>query len=356
MESEQVEVKDLLLKAKSVFDKYKNKVSMKNYRKVLQAISVIPEDDVELEQYFRVVDTNEDGYVSYQDFEDSILNPLIEEEESVIDQTLTDSQVPSSLLTLEKLNEFKNLFEYYKKVDSCNINEMREDILQNLKGFFIKLTEFDAFYENHAHKQIIKEHEFIEICNFYEQKILEKAAVYDQDEKDNVDVQMIDDENANNMSLEEVVMGESDSDDAETEQSSPDEILNKLYEDLQKICLKKNEVNKILKIAYKVKNIYDDRLDTAKEKLTGFKNKNDVLKNEKEYFKKKVESLKKKNEELKESNYNLKNDVDDLIKFEDDFQKMMRQNQQKDNEIMKLEDEVETYKLKIHSMELRCRR
>lgn len=361
MESSHVEVKELLQSAQSIFKKFKDKVNMKNYRKVLSAISVEPEDDLELEQYFRVVDTDEDGYVSYADFEESILRPLMEADQEQDDQNMEDDSFPvPSLLTLEKLNEFKNMFEYHKKVDTANLREMRDDIINNYKGFSIKLSEFDYFFKPYEDHKSVKEEEFIDLYNYFEQKVLEKAAVFDIEDsghQKDVDVQMVDNENPDPQTLEEVVISDSDDSDMGDEEKDPEAIIRKIFEDSRKEgAHKQMPVEKVIKIFYKIKTIYDDKADQLKDKNTAYKNKIDVVKNEKEYFKNKVEDLKKKNDELKEANYNLKCDVEDLMKFEADFQRMMKQNQEKDDDIMKLEDEVEKMKSDMYAMQKQFQR
>ena len=250
------------------------------------------------------------------------------------------------------------MFEYHKKVDTANLLDMRDDIIENIKGFYIQLPEFDVFFKDYANQQYIKEPDFVEICNYYETKILEKAAVFDQNEAEtqpNVDVQMEDKSGAEPQTLDEVVISDSDdSDMADGDENDPEAIIKRIFEASRGAgATKTMDVDKVIKMFYKFKNIYDDKFDGLKDKTTSLKNKNDVLKNEKEYFKKKVDSQKSQISELKESNYNLKADVDDLMKFEKDFQKMLKQNQEKDDEIMKLEDQIDDFKHQIYSMQMR---
>lgn len=68
MESDEMQVKQMLERTKRVFDKHGGKVSIKNYKKVLAAISIVPEDEYVLGEYFNAVDLDGDGYVSYDDF------------------------------------------------------------------------------------------------------------------------------------------------------------------------------------------------------------------------------------------------------------------------------------------------
>lgn len=115
MATGEMEISQMLSKAKKVFDKFKDKVSMQKYKKVLSAIGVQVESEFELESYFSIVDLDEDGYVSYKDFEATILSPMMDDE-APVEEAVTDqlSIEERSLLTLEKLAEFKNLFDYYK--------------------------------------------------------------------------------------------------------------------------------------------------------------------------------------------------------------------------------------------------
>ena len=106
------------------------------------------------------------------------------EESQPVEEKL--SYAEQSLLTLEKLSEFKNLFEYYKTNNHASITDMREDIFENFKGYVIKLGEFDTFFKDYEPGQSITEDQFFEIFNFYEQKILEKAAVYENSPEDTV--------------------------------------------------------------------------------------------------------------------------------------------------------------------------
>lgn len=106
----------------------------------------------------------------------------------------------------------------------------------------------------------------------------------------------------------------------------------------------------ILKLKSKVDKV-NIKVQKLEKKDVKYKNKIDVLKNEKEYFKVKNNILKEENEKLKESNYSLECDVEDLMKFEKDFQRMVGQCEDKDIEILRLEDDIDGYKREIFNME-----
>jgi chromosome segregation ATPase len=113
-----------------------------------------------------------------------------------------------------------------------------------------------------------------------------------------------------------------------------------------------------VKIFVKIKNKVDkvnDKVQKIEKKMNRYKNDKDVLKNEKEYFQTKSNELQHQKELLTESTFKLEGDVEDLMKFEQDFQRMVRQNEEKDSEILKLEDEIDDYKLNVHSLQMELR-
>jgi hypothetical protein len=153
-ESGEVEIKVLLQNAKKVFKKFNDQVDINAYADVLASISVFPENESELEEYFRVVDTDGNGFVSYQDFEDGLLNPMLEQEQPVEEEQNPFTQ--SSTLSLETLSAIQRLFDLHKKETGANIMEMKEDIIQNQTKFGIKFAEFDQFYEDYLNSEKIK--------------------------------------------------------------------------------------------------------------------------------------------------------------------------------------------------------
>ena len=341
---------------------------MKNYKKVLSAIGVVADTDYELEQYFTIVDTDEDGYVNYKDFEATLLAPLIDENEIPEDKQDDGLTVAErSLLTLEKLSEFNRLFDYYKKGKIAHIKEMKEDILMDIKGFAIKLTEFETFYKDFSDKDVVKEDQFFKIYNFYEERVLKKAEVYDKNssttDSKSGEVE-IEEDNENNDAyqyLEEVIIGE-DVDTGKEEDNDKDpevslqDIIDHIIDTNTYVKMGQEQLSKIFnKIKVKVDQV-NTKIQKMEKKSKKYKNANDVLKNEKEYFQKKVNDLKKTNEDLKEAKYKLECDVEDLMKFEQDFHRMVRQSEEKDVEIMKLEDEVEEFKRKVRSLEFKQKR
>ena len=366
MESDEMQVEQMLKRTKKVFDKYKGNVAIKEYKKVLAAINIVPEDKETLEAYFDAVDLDGDGIISYDDFKECVLKPLMEEEESM-DQG-EDSQLSyaeQSLLTLEKLSEFKQMFKYHKKDKHASMEEMREDIISNYKGFIIKLPEFNAFFKDYEDIDIIKEDQFYEIYDYYEQKILEKAAVFDaMDPSSNPEIDFeaedtsVTNQNDASHYMEEIIIGDQ-SDDGDNEKD-PEVALQDIVDHIFDTgALEHMKPAQTIKIFSKIKDKVDlinTKMQTLEKKSTKFKNKNDILKNEKEYFHNKVGKLEETIESLKESKYKLEGDVEDLMKFEQDFQRMLRQNEDKDVEIIKLEDEIEENKRHIHSLGIQLQR
>jgi len=106
----------------------------------------------------------------------------------------------------------------------------------------------------------------------------------------------------------------------------------------------------ILKLKGKIDKV-NEKVQKLEKRSVKYKNKLEILKNEKEYFKGKNHTLKEQNENLQEKNYKLECDVEDLMKFEKDFQKMVAQCEEKDMEILRLEDEVDTHKREIFNIE-----
>ena len=359
----------MLAKAKKVFDKFKDKVNMKNYKKVLTSIGVVADTDYELEQYFTIVDTDEDGFVNYKDFEATLLAPLMDEaeiSEGKIDDGLTISE--RSLLTLEKLSEFKELFDYYRKGKVAYIKDMKEDILLNIKGFSIKLTEFETFFKEFSDTDAVKDEQFFKIYNFYEEKIFEKAEVYDKNsstansKSNEVEIEEGDNyQTEANQFMEEVIIGEEmDTGNEEDNDKDPEvslqDIVDHIIDTSSFTKMGKEQLSKIFnKIKVKVDQV-NTKMQKLEKKSKKHKNANDVLKNEKEYFQKKVKDLKDANEELKEAKYKLECDVEDLMKFEQDFHRMIKQAEEKDIELMRLEDQIDEYKRAIRSLELKQKR
>ena len=380
MESDEMQVKQMLERTKRVFDKHGGRVSISNYKKVLAAIAIVPEDDYVLGEYFNAVDLDGDGYVSYDDFKQCVLQPLMEDEDtgSHYEQQEINYE-EQSLLTLEKLSEFKSMFEYHKKGKIAKIMDMREDIINSFKGFMIKLSEFDVFFKDFSEEDVVKEDQFYEIYNHYEQKILEKAAVYDNasgDMNKEIDVEMEDVETQEHEDayqyMEEVIIGggdeseghedddhDHDDDDGEDEKD-PEVALQDIVDHVvDSGSIHKMKPDQIRKLFHKIKSKVDKvnvKVQNLEKKNTQFKNQNDVFKNEKDFFQRKIKDLKEKNDSLKEAKYKLECDVEDLMKFEQDFQRMLKQNEEKDLEIIKLEDEIDEYKRQTRSLEMRLRR
>jgi predicted small metal-binding protein len=238
-----------------------------------------------------------------------------------------------SLLTLEKLSEFKQMFDYHKKDTKAKISQMREDIISNFKGFLIKISEFDAFFKRYDGSDTITEDEFYDTYNYYEQKILEKAAVYDEktsEQSKEVDVAVDENENENeaNHYMEEVIIGD-DSDEEPEDDKDPEVSLQDIVDHIIDTgSLTAMNPQKIGKIFKKIKEKVDQvnvKMQTMDKKMASMKNKSDVYKNEKEYYTRKIDMLKAENSELSEAKYKLEADVEDLMKFEADFQRMVKQ-------------------------------
>ena len=70
MESGELGLEQMWKSTNKVFKKYGNRLSMKKYKKVLEAINIVPEDDFTLYQYFESVDQDGDGYITFEDFEE----------------------------------------------------------------------------------------------------------------------------------------------------------------------------------------------------------------------------------------------------------------------------------------------
>lgn len=361
MDSDEMQVQQMLDQTKKVFSKYGGRVTVKKYKKVLAAINIVPDDKEMLQEYFDAVDHDGDGYISYDDFKNCVLQPLMDEE---IDDQPTDpleslSYMERSICTLEKLAEFKNMFEYHKKGDAAKFSEMREDILTNHKGFMIKLSEFDTFFKDCDNSEKVKEDKFYEIFNFYEQKVLETADVYQTGQETQMEVDVDVEEEEQKTEMEEVVIAEQHDSDEGDEDKDPEvslqDMVDHIIDSESHYRMKPEQTAKIfLKIKNKVDQI-NSKMQTLEKKQNKYKNQHDVLKNEKEYYKTKCESLKEENEELKESKYKLESDVEDLMKFEQDFQRMVRQCEEKDTEIMQLEDEVEKEKKQMHYLRMEMR-
>lgn len=370
MESDEMQLQELLSRSKKVFDKHNGRVTVGKFKKVLAVINVTPEDKHQLQEFFDAVDQDGDGYISYEDFKQTFIQPMMEEEDSVDRNEMQElSAAEQSLLTLEKLSEFKNMYEYHHKGKLARIMDMRDDIVKNQKGFLIKISEFDAFFKDFVNEEMINEEEFYELYNYYEQKVFEKASVF-QNTPDGfnqeIDVEVDDEEldlgHTPSQDIEEVVIGEAageESDDDDHDEKDPEvglqDIVDHVVDSGNITRMKPDQLNKLIrKIKNKVDkvNVKVQKLETKNEK---YKNRYDVLKNEKDYFKRKIEDLKTKNEELKEAKYKLECDVEDLMKFEQDFQRMVKQCEDKDVELMKLEDEVEAYQRKNRQLEMKLR-
>ena len=356
-----MQVKEMLDRTKKVFNKYGGRVTLKKYKKVLAAINVVPEDNYMLQDYFDAVDQDGDGYISYNDFKECVLRPLMDDdiEPEPTDPTEGLSYMEKSICTLEKLAEFKNMYEYHKKGDSAKISEMREDIVTDHKGFMIKLTEFDTFFKDYEDSDKLKEDQFYEIFNFYEQKVLETAAVYEAGEETQAEVDVDVNEQEEETFMEEVIVAEQhDSDDGDDDKDpevSLQDIVDHIIDSQSLSRMKPEQLAKVFsKIKSKV-DLINGKMHKMEKKQNKYKNQSDVLKNEKEYFQKKCKALKEENEELKESKYKLEGDVEDLMKFEQDFQRMVRQCEEKDAEIMQLEDTVDQYKREMHNLERELR-
>ncbi|CAI2364305.1 unnamed protein product [Moneuplotes crassus] len=362
MASDEIDVKDLLKASSKVFKKYNGRVSMKRYKKVLESIGVIPEDEYQLQEYFQSVDQDGDGYVTYEDFEYCVLQPLIGEPEQETNTGTDDlSYAEQSLLTLEKLSEFKSLFNYYKKNNRAKISDMKQDILDNFKGFVITLSEFDTFFKDFEYDQSVKEDQFYDIFNFYEQKILEKASVFGnraEDTQKEIDVQMQNqqEEQKEEKSSDYVddIIGDGEGSDDENE-PDPETALQEIIDcvidmdDFESMNTKQMGMI-ILKLKSKADKVCE-KVERIEKKNTKYKNQLDVLKNEKEYFKNKNTKLQAQNEDLKEKNYKMEGDIEDLMRFENDFQRMVQQCEEKDMEILRLEDEVDDQKRKHYDLE-----
>lgn len=287
----------------------------------------------------------------------------MEEEESMDQFDNSDlSSAEQALLTLEKLSEFKSMYQYHKKEHHTKISDMREDILDDVKGFMITLTEFDTFFKDFENSDKIKEDQFFEIYNYYEQKVFEKASVFDggsEPTNSEMDVEVDDHEMGQheeaNHYMEEIVIGGDEDSEGETNEKDPEVALQDIIDHIIDTgSIKNMKPDQLAKIIIKIKVKVDqvnDKMHKVEKKMKKYKNKNDVFKNEKEYFHKKVNELRDQNEDLKEAKYKLEGDVEDLMKFEQDFQRMVRQNEEKDSEIMRLEDEVDDFKLKMHSLQ-----
>jgi len=244
---------------------------------------------------------------------------------------------------------------------------MKEDILTNNKGYMIKLMEFDAFFKDFSETDSVKEDQFNEIYSFYEQKVFEKAAVLERGGSDTKQSEVeIEEEVEGNADayhyMEEVIIGGDQDDDNDNDNDgdkdpevSLQDIIDHIVDTNSLATMKPDQLRKIFnKIKLKVDQV-NEKMQDLEKKSSKYKTQNEKLKSEKEYFQKKVKDMKEKNEALKESKYKLECDVEDLMKFEKEFQRIVKQSEEKDIEIMKLEDDLDDYKRKIRSLEMRQR-
>lgn len=275
------------------------------------------------------------------------------------------SYTEQSLLTLEKLSEFRSLFDYYKKNNRAKISEMKEDIFENFKGFVITMPEFDEFFKDYENDQAITEDQFFEIFNYYEQKVLQKASVFDNNEEDTqseVDVQIEssqpEEETKDSGAMMDNIIGEAGSDNED--ESDPEIALQEIIdcvidmEDFNSMTTQQMGAL-IVKLKDKADKVVE-KVAKIEKKKTKYHNKIDVLQGEVEYFKTKNGKLKTDNEELKDKTYKLEGDVEDLMKFEQDFQRMVKQCEDKDMEILQLEDDLEDKKKELYELEREFRR
>jgi len=283
-----------------------------------------------------------------------------DEEEQESPQLQELSYIEKSLLTLEKLTEFKSMFEYYKSNNKASIKDMKQDILENFKGFVINLPEFDTFFKNYENDDVISEQQFYDIFNFYEQKIFEKASVFEDTEGTHTkevefEESKLDqaEEDEANKYLEEMVVDEESEED--TEDKDPEVALQDIIDHVIDMnSLDTMTPQQVAKLIVKLKNKVD-QVNVKVQKLEKKSNKNknaaETYKNERDYFKNKSKDLKKENEKLHENNYKLEGDVEDLMKFEKDFQKILKESEEKDMEIIKLEDELEERSRELYNLE-----
>ena len=128
-------------------------------------------DEGELEDYFNTIDYDEDGYVCYEDFEHNI---MLNTEE---DGPGAGEEQPVSLLTLEVLAEMRNLFQFHKKRNYANIEEMKDNVESGTSGFAITSTDFKLFFNEYLKEARIYEDDFTTLVNDYEAKLFSVAGI-----------------------------------------------------------------------------------------------------------------------------------------------------------------------------------